>query len=263
MKKHLVLFLALALVLFLCAAGALAAPEDMQGQTLADFSAETIGGPTFTLSESLKTHDLVLINFWATWCGPCCMEFPYLEAAWEQHADRVDVIALSVEETDTFDVLRNFAGDYGLNFHIGRDDGGMFYSMEGTGIPTTLIVDRDMRVVEVEVGSQPSAEAFTSMFDRLLASASAREQARTHAASRCILHFVDTNSVPVPGVTVAFCNGEYTPVETDTSGCVYFDGDPKEYHVHLLAVPEGYEIPWEQLSITGNSFDLTVTLYPV
>ena len=99
MKK--LIALALTLVLLLGAAGALADPESYYGKTLPDFTVKTLDGEDFTLSESLKSHDLVLINFWATWCGPCRMEFPFLQDAWQQYADRIDVIALSVEETET------------------------------------------------------------------------------------------------------------------------------------------------------------------
>ena len=89
MKKAVVLFLALAFMMGLTCAHA--DPEDMYGQIFPDFSVNTIRGSAFSLSESLETHDLVLINFWATWCGPCCMEFPFLEEAWEQYSDCVDV----------------------------------------------------------------------------------------------------------------------------------------------------------------------------
>lgn len=258
MKKVLILSLALIMILVLTSAHAAASPEDMKGQTFPDFSAKTINGTTFTLSESLETHDLVLINFWASWCGPCCMEFPGLEAAWEQYSDRVDVIALSIEETDSFDVLKAFASEYGLNFSIGRDDQGIFAGMDGTAIPTTLIVDRSRCVVAVEIGAKPSAEEFTALFDSLLGTSSNDVE----TPDRCVLCFCDIAGNPVPGVTVAFCNGEYTPVETDCNGLVSFGGDPNEYHVHLLSVPDGYAMPWEELHISGNEYNLTVTLYP-
>ena len=165
MKRFITMILILALSFAMTCASA--APEDMQGQILQDFSTETISGEAFMLSESLKTHDLVLINFWATWCGPCCYEFPFLETAWEQYADRVDVVALSVEEADTFDDLRSFASGYGLNFSIGRDETGMFERMGGTAIPTTLIVDKNRRVVAVETGAKSSPEEFAALFDSL------------------------------------------------------------------------------------------------
>ncbi|MCR5011399.1 MAG: redoxin family protein [Lachnospiraceae bacterium] len=255
MKKLMIVSLVLSLIL--CSPGALASPEDMNGQVLPDFSIETINGSVFTLSESLKTHDLVLINFWATWCGPCCMEFPFLETAWEMYSDRVDVIALSIEETDSFDVLRDFASNYGLNFMIGRDDLGLFNNMDGNAIPTTLIVDKNRRIVAVEIGCKSSSDEFTNLFDELLALPTSQNQS---ISNRCVLCFRDAFGNPVPGVIVAFCNGEYTPVETDSNGYVSFDGDPKEYHFHLLNVPNGYSKPWEELHISGEEYDLIVTL---
>lgn len=256
MKKAFILLVVLALMLNV--PYALASPEDLNGQVFPDFSVATINGTNFSLSESLRTHDLVLINFWATWCGPCCMEFPFLETAWEQYSDRVDVIALSIESSDTPNVLRSFAGEYGLNFPIGRDDSGMFNNMEGSAIPTTLIVNKERRVVAVEIGSKSSVEEFTSLFDNLLSAYPT--QSENQGGDRFNLRFCDLNGSPIPGVTVAFCNGEYTPVDTDNNGRVSFDGDPNSYHVHLLAVPNGYLKPWEELHAVGEQLDLIIIL---
>ena len=262
MRKMIGVTIIMILALSVCITCALAEPEDMQGQILQDFSTETISGTTFTLSESLKTHDLVLINFWATWCGPCCYEFPFLETAWKQYSDRVDVIALSVEEADTFDTLRGFAQENGLSFSIGRDQNRMFDTMGGSAIPTTLIVDKNRSVLAVEIGSKSSAEEFTQLFDRLLSEVSSASSGQTETSGHCVICFRDAGGNPISGVTVAFCNGEYTPVLTDADGRVTFDGNPKEYHVHLLEVPAGYEKPWGEMYIDGEEYDLTVTLYP-
>ena len=256
MKRILVLCLAAVLALTAWA-GAMAEPEDHMGELLPDFSVNTIAGETFTLSESLQTHELVLINLWATWCGPCRIEFPYMEQAWEQYGSRVDVIALSIEPEDSLDVLRSFASDNGLYFAIGRDDANIFGRMEGSAIPTTLVVDRDRRIVAAEVGCKTSLEEFTELFDRLLGSQPPQSDT---GSDRCVLRFRDAAGNPIPGVVVGFCNGEYDPVATDETGCVTFDGDPHDYHVHLLEVPAGYAMPWEQLTVAGESYDLTVTL---
>ena len=85
---------------------------------------------------------------------------------------------------------------------------------------------------------------------------------QTETGGNCAICFRNAGGDPVPGVKVAFCNGEYTPVMTDNNGRVTFEGNPKEYHVHLLEVPGGYAKPWEELYIDGDEYDLTVTLYP-
>lgn len=83
-RKRFALILVLAL---LCLGGAFAeakGPEDYLGGPMPDFTVSTLDGGTFTLSDALKEKDAVLVNFWATWCGPCAFEFPYLEEAYEQ-----------------------------------------------------------------------------------------------------------------------------------------------------------------------------------
>ncbi len=255
MRKLLALLLVL--VMTLGAVHAMAEPEAHMGEILPDFKAATLDGSTFTLSESLRNHDLVLINLWATWCGPCRMEFPYLEQAWEQYGSRVDVIALSIEETDTPEVLRSFADEYGMRFAVGRDEANLFDWLGGSAIPTTVIVNKERRIVAVEIGSKPSTKAFTELFDSLLSQIPAAEAPQD---ARLVLCFRDPAGNPIPGVTVGFCNGEYIPMETGADGRVAFDGDPYAYHVHLLEVPEGYDKPWEQINVYGTSFDLTVTL---
>ena len=145
------------------------APEDYVGRTMWDFTVQTAGGGEFTLSESLKTHELAVVNLWATWCPPCRAEFPFLEQAWEQYRDRVDVIALTVEPRDTLDVVARFAEEYGMKFSVGRDEANLFGKLGGMYIPTTLLIGADRKILAVEIGGKPSAEAFTQWFDRYLA----------------------------------------------------------------------------------------------
>ena len=171
MKTHKILTaLVLALALLLASASAMSAEEaaiyDHLGETLPDFTVSTIDGGSFTLSEVLKEKEMVLINLWASWCGPCEMEFPYLEEAYELYKDQVEVIALSVEENDTDDVLTAYVAEHGMTFPVGNDATvglGPIYAT--AGIPTTLVVDRFGTVCFIEIGSQPSTGAFTSLFE--------------------------------------------------------------------------------------------------
>ena len=167
MKKTLSLAAALLLCL-VTLSSAFAAPEDYVGKALDDFTVPLTDGTEFILAEALKTHELVLINLWATWCPPCRAEFPFLEEAWGQYKDKVCVVALSVEAKDTMDVISKFAEQYGLTFLLGRDETNLFGRLGGMYIPTTLIVGADRKVLSVEVGGKPSVSAFTEWFDRCL-----------------------------------------------------------------------------------------------
>ena len=98
MKKLIILILT---VLMLCLGAASADTGFELGKPFMDFTAADTEGNTFTLSEALKDHEAVLLNIWATWCGPCQSEFPDLEKAYQQYKDKVAFIALSYDDGDT------------------------------------------------------------------------------------------------------------------------------------------------------------------
>ena len=172
MKKTVTVILAFILAAALCSVSAQAEEAgeyELLGKQMPDFTVETIDGGTFTLSEALKSHDMVLINLWATWCGPCGMEFPYLAEAYEQYKDRVAVIALSVEEGDTPEILRRYAAENGLTFPVGSDtQTGLNRLFATGGIPTTVVVDRFGNVALAEVGARNNTISFTALFDYFL-----------------------------------------------------------------------------------------------
>ena len=163
-QRLILLALAAALCAFSCSG--LAADSLSLGSAMPDFTVETINSGTFTLSEVLKEKKAVLINLWASWCGPCEMEFPYLQKAYELYGDVVAVIALSTEKNDTPEVLTAYAEEHGLTFPIGSDSTlnlGSAFRIQG--IPTNIIVDRYGNVAFIEAGAQPSVSAFTRLFD--------------------------------------------------------------------------------------------------
>lgn len=165
MKKILALMLALAMCLGCVAFAEEETATYAVGAPLPDFTFTAIDGTTYTLSEVLKEKDMVMINLWATWCGPCRNEFPYMEQAYEQYKDKIEIFALSVEETDDVETLTAFAADYGLTFPIGRDDTNIFGGFGLNGVPTSLVVDRFGNVAFLEVGSQTAVGNFTRLFD--------------------------------------------------------------------------------------------------
>ena len=164
MKRILLMILLACLLMAGCAHA-----EGPLGQPVPDFTVQTIDGGSFTLSEALKSHDAVLINLFATWCGPCRAEFPYMQQAWDEYKDRVAVIALSVEPKDSPEVLRDYAAGLHLTLPIGLDvDLKLSAFSQSPYIPTSILVDRFGNAGFVASGTQPSKEAFVRLFDYFL-----------------------------------------------------------------------------------------------
>ena len=127
---------------------------DILGKPFPDFTATDSEGNTFTLSEALKNHEAVLINFWATWCGPCRNELPHLQKLWETYGDRVAMIALSTEPNDTTETIAAFREENGITFPMGRDENNALSArLNAPGIPDTVIVDRFGNVGFFRVGT--------------------------------------------------------------------------------------------------------------
>ena len=163
MKTLLALVLALTMLL-----GSFAFAEST-GYTLGgkmdDFTVTTWDGQTVSLYALLEEKDMVLINIWATWCGPCRSEFPYMQEAYAQYSDDVAIIALSCEPTDTDDVLADFVASMGMTFYVAQDTVGMADKLYVSAIPTTIVVDRFGNICFWEEGSLPDVGSFTRLFD--------------------------------------------------------------------------------------------------
>ena len=96
---------------------------------------------------------MILINFWATWCGPCKAEIPDLVELQSEYPDTLVVLGVSVD--DTAEKMKPYAEQYGINYPVlvanGRDD---FKDAYGPlwGIPVSVIVDREGRIHVRHVG---------------------------------------------------------------------------------------------------------------
>ena len=158
-------------LLALCAGTASAEENNAEflGKPFPDFTATDTEGNTFTLSGALKDHEAALINFWATWCVPCQVEFPYLNEAYEEYRDRVAFIALSTDKKDTPEMIMDFRAKNGIAFPMGSDgDIGLHSHIQGEGIPTTVIVDRFGNAVFLHRGTFISAKDVKLILDAFL-----------------------------------------------------------------------------------------------
>jgi len=121
------------------------------GMTSPDFTAPVYGGGEFELSD--HRGKIVIVNFWATWCTPCCAELPYFDAIYEKYGDEVAVVAVH-SNLVTDDVEKYLAGfDYGMPF--AQDETGDIIASFGgsTMLPQTVVIDGDGIITYNAVGS--------------------------------------------------------------------------------------------------------------
>ncbi|MDO4548318.1 MAG: TlpA disulfide reductase family protein [Clostridia bacterium] len=113
------------------------------GDKPADFTVTMSDGQEVSLYGLLAEKDVVMLNFWASWCGPCRMEFPFLQEAYAKLSDKVGVIALSVFEGDTNEAINDLKEELGLTtLPMGRDIG-LKDQYNVPAFPTTIIIDRN------------------------------------------------------------------------------------------------------------------------
>ena len=167
MKK--VILILLALILFLAFSASAEEGSPLLGKPFPDFTVTDTDGNTLTLSEALKDHEAVLINFWATWCGPCRNEFPAINKVYEEYKDRVAFIALSKEPKDTNEIIESFRQENGLTLPMGRDEDHKLYDyVETNNVPVTVIIDRFGNTGFLRIGSFRTADDLRRTLDAFL-----------------------------------------------------------------------------------------------
>jgi thiol-disulfide isomerase/thioredoxin len=115
-----------------------------------EFAVKGIDGGTVNLAAA--RGKVVLLNFWATWCGPCRMEVPDLVELQKKYQDRLQVIGLVVDDADE-DAVRKFAKRYGINYPVALATDEMRIQFGGIpALPTSFIIDVQGRVVQKHIG---------------------------------------------------------------------------------------------------------------
>lgn len=142
-------------ILLLLTAVSLAA-SSLEGQAAPDFVLKSSSGENLRLSE--YRGDVVMINFWATWCGPCRQEMPLLDELYGRY-QRVGFNLLGVNIDDDSRRAMQMIEELGVSFPVLFDESkevSKLYAVEA--MPVTVLVDREGQVRFVHHGYKPGYE---------------------------------------------------------------------------------------------------------
>ena len=150
--------------------------EDIETKEIFNAKKSSVGyfAPSFKLRnikgnyESLESYrgEVVVLNFWATWCAPCRIEMPSFEKLYRRYrSEGVTVLAITLDKNSE-NKIKSFVDEYGLSFPILLDEKGeverLYPSMT---IPFTYIIDRQGRIVARVDGAKnwESSETFEAI----------------------------------------------------------------------------------------------------
>jgi len=119
-----------------------------------DFTMLNMDGESVSLSDYYGKP--VVLNFWASWCGPCQMEMPHFDEAYREYADRVNFVIVNLTDGDreTVEGAKQFIEDAGYEFPICFDtEGKGMYAYGVMSIPMTFFINEESEVTGYRVGS--------------------------------------------------------------------------------------------------------------
>lgn len=135
-------------------------------QTAPKFAIDDFAGKT--LDNARLQKKVTVIDFWASWCGPCRDELPIYQTLYEKYKDRVNFLAVSVD--DTRELAVDFMKEEKFSFPVAHDTGDMAKSFRVTGLPTIYVIGPCGRFNWVHRGFNPSVETIlTQQIEALLA----------------------------------------------------------------------------------------------
>jgi len=130
------------------------------GNKAPDFTLQDADGKTVRLSDYLGKNP-ILIDFWATWCNPCKVELPHLEAIYKKHKDQGLVfMAISEDSPRSVSKVKPYVRSKGFEAIVPLDpDGQVLRKFFGEDtLPYTILIDREGKIVRTFTGFVPGQE---------------------------------------------------------------------------------------------------------
>jgi thiol-disulfide isomerase/thioredoxin len=148
------------------------APNLKTASLAPDFTLQSLDGKNVSLSD--LRGKAVLLNFWATWCGPCKIEMPWFVELQNQYASQgLQIVGVAMDDASKEDISK-FAKDMGVNYPIliGKESVGDEYGGV-PALPESFLIGRDGKIVDKILGLRGKAEIEDSI----------KKALNTHAAT--------------------------------------------------------------------------------
>ena len=134
-----------------------------------DFELQSLSGEIFRLSDYRGKK--VFLNFWASWCGPCKIEMPYMENYYKKYKDleNVEIIAVNMTKSElNVEKVQGFVESYGLTFPVLLDSEGKVEKLYRVlGYPTTYLINEEGIIVDGFTGSVNNGEEIKEVIDSI------------------------------------------------------------------------------------------------
>ncbi len=143
--------------------------DPLVGKAAPDFALKLLDGRTGRLSEH-KGRNIVILDFWATWCPPCRRGLPAMIDIARKYADR-DVVLYAVNQRESAKLIKEFLRESNLDMPVALDPNGRIGKLfEVSGIPRTVVIDKNGTIQAVHVGFGGGTQAqLESEIDAIIA----------------------------------------------------------------------------------------------
>ena len=228
-----------------------------KGQEAPDFVLPLTDGSEAKLSELLKDNEVVVLNIFASWCGPCKKEFPYMESVYEKYKDKMEIVAVSGDLVlDEMEDMIKYKEEHGLTFQVGMKNESID-SLTVGGFPTTYIIDRNGNIAY----ARTSAFVQSGEFEKVVTSLMGDDYSGKQIASYTF-YVMDDDKQMVPGMQIHLSSD--TVDETLTTGedgmASYFTEAAHDLKVEVLNLPEGYTSNADEIRVGMDSGVKVITI---
>ena len=228
-----------------------------KGQEAPDFALPLTDGSEAKLSELLKDKEVVVLNIFASWCGPCEKEFPDMEKTYQKYKDKMEIVAVSGDLVlDEMEDMVKYKEEHNLSFLIGMKNESID-SLKVGGFPTTYIIDRNGRIVF----SQSSAFLHEGDFEKVVTSLMGDDYEGKQVALYNF-YVLNKDKDRLSDIKIRLYNDTVDEtITTDEDGLAsYFTQDAQDLKIEILNLPDGYTSNADSVTLGIESGTKMITI---